>query len=170
MISTSGDSLENRAARTTTAACPGMTRAKLSAAASYKYRPTNEGPRSCLKHKEGRGPGGTGRPSTDSTLWADRRLTRSRPNVIYQWRKPGEPGSQDHYCGLSGDDESQANGSSILQVPTDQWRTSLVPQAQGGAGAWSNRAAKYGLDATGRPGVTGSRSNVNYIFFHKNRA
>ena len=89
-------------------------------------------------------------------------VTGSRPTLIYQWGKPGEPGSQDHYCGLSGDDESQANGSSILQVPTDQWRTSLVPQGQGGAGAWNNRAAKYGLDATGRPGVTKSRPNVIY--------
>ena len=37
-----------------------------------------------------------------------------------------------------------------------------VPQAQGGAGPWSNWAAKYGLHARSRPGVTGSRPNVTY--------
>ncbi len=50
-----------------------------------------------------------------------------------------------------------------VAMSTDRpMKAPLVAEAYGGAGAWSNRAAKYGLDAIGRPEATGPRPNVIY--------
>ena len=65
--------------------------------------------------------------------------------------------------GVRDGTEDEGARAEYAAMSTDRpMRTSLVPPAQGRAGAWSNRAAKYGLDATGRPGVTKSRPTVIY--------
>ena len=73
-----------------------------------------------LKHKEGWGPGWTGRPSTASTLQADRGWRDPDRTLSAGWSSPMKPDSQDLYSGLSGDEGGRATGPSFLQYSTDQ--------------------------------------------------
>ena len=72
-----------------------------------------------LKHKEGWGPGWTGRPSTASTLQADRGWRDPDRTFSTGWSSPMKPDSQDLYCGLSGDEAGRATGPDFLQGSTN---------------------------------------------------